>query len=168
MLPAVATLLFTNAGCIIPIPIAIFPAPCKESGRELRFQDKHGKLIQRDGLLIVSRSQSIRGLRCAPSNHVVQIRRGRARIPHEWVPASIWLGPNELLGFGIVGEPLVAVLIMLLPYPTIIPDSDNVSAIPLIPGYHEGQKRFDQPYAKSHWSPKASSLANWRSAIPAR
>ncbi|MCZ6815287.1 MAG: hypothetical protein O7F76_01165 [Planctomycetota bacterium] len=45
-------------------------------------------------------------------------------------------------------------LIMLLAYPAIIPDSDNLSAVPLIPGYHEGQKRFDQPYAKSHWSPK--------------
>ena len=52
----------------------------------------------------------------APSNHVVEIRRGRARVPHEWAIWSFWL-TVPLLGYS---------------YAT---PGNNLELIPLIPGY---------------------------------
>lgn len=158
-LPLVAAILLrTNAGSAIPI--AIFPAPCIAGGKELSFHDKHGVSIQLDGLLLVNRSQTIRGLCCAPSNHVVQIRRGRARIPKEWIPASIWLLPNEFaLGMtfaGMKSQPLYSLAILppaAIPIPVVYPKEDRVFVIPLVPGYYVRQARIDEPYANLALTP---------------
>lgn len=151
-----AFLLCTTAGCVIPVPIAVFPAPCVTEEAELRFNDCRGNQIKHDGLLLVSRSQSIRGLPCAPSNHVVQIRQGRARIPHEWVPASIWLWPYEMaFKYAFAGHPvppgqrLMAMAATFMPLPLVHPDEDHVFAIPLISGYHRSRRDLNTLLADS-------------------
>ena len=80
---------------------------------ELRFYDADGDLIEKDGLLIVHRRYWPGG---APSNHVVEIMRGRARVPHEWAIWTFWLNV-PLLGYSAASP------------------GDNLELIPLIPGY---------------------------------
>lgn len=145
LLLTASAMAFAIAGC--NIPIAVLPVPSFASSKELILVDTQRNRIERDGLLLVSRSQSMDlflfHLPCAPSNHVVRIRGGRARIPHEWMPASVWLVSNEhvlFVGLGsIVSEPPRAMMILPLaaiPIPAIVPREESVFVIPLVPGNH--------------------------------
>ena len=99
-----------QTGFLFSVPLAAWPGPELGSGQEILFEERDGDPVEADGLLIVHRSyQCLFAGRVfemgAPSNHVVEIERGRARIPHEWAICSfhsgfpttwpfIWPGPN--------------------------------------------------------------------------
>ena len=135
-----------GAGCTIPI--AVFPAPGPGGGREIVFLDEQGAPIRTDGLMIVHRRESFRSclvaLQCAPSNHVVTVRQGRARVPQDWTLASVSLTSNELfLGYGLMGfteKPLLASGLVISGLPPLIPVANpldnSVFILPLVPGYH--------------------------------
>ena len=78
---------------------------------ELRFCQEDGDLIEKDGLLIVHRKYwVIPYVDGAPSNHVVKITRGRARIPQEWAIGSCWISPFHggiLPGYNLSIIPLI-------------------------------------------------------------
>ncbi len=116
VIPALTVVaLSLQTGCIFPV--AAWLAPEVGSGQELRFYETDGDPIEKDGLLIVHRDYGMPfGVRGAPSNHVVEIRRGRAKVPHEWAVWSFWLS------------------VPLLPYSSAWP-GNNLELIPFIPGY---------------------------------
>ena len=109
--------LASQSGCLI----AAWPAPEVGSGQEIEFRDYYTKtLIEEDGLLIVHRKYDVGSpwlaFRGAPSNHVVDIRGGKARIPKEWAIWTCWVGPFMLPYYrGILPVPVPALMVLPVP-----------------------------------------------------
>lgn len=124
----IASIVMTGTGCLVPTPIALFPAPEAGSGMKLKFYDGLGRPISEDGLLIIHREYEIpvgwigETHDCGVSNKVVTITNGQATLPCQWTVASLWLLPNMFSYF-------------IIPVPYVLPE-DNLEIIPLLPGYN--------------------------------
>lgn len=108
-------------GCLIPVPLAVFPAPCRGSWLKLEFRDRDGKKIDKDGLLVVHRQfyHTVTGDR-PTFDDVVEIKNGRATIPMQVkLAALVWTPEFPLVIFGM---------------PIVFP-IDSLEIAPLIPDY---------------------------------
>lgn len=112
---------FGSGGCLIPVPLAVFPAACQASGLKVEFRDSEGNRIEEDGLLIVHREYYGTALPCDRDvDCLVQIEDGCATIPDQLKLASLWWRPGfPYLLFGL---------------PVVHP-GDSLKIIPLLSGY---------------------------------
>lgn len=104
------------AGCLIPVPLAVYPKKCASSGDIIIFTDESGKQIEKNGLLLIQRSYGNKTADC-----LVGINRGRAKIPNQTRIVVLWAWPNMFAYF-------------LLPALVETP-SDAIAFVPLISGY---------------------------------
>jgi len=118
----IGALTLSCTACVIPLPLAIYPTKCAASGNILAFHDETGKLIEKDGLLLIQRSYSYGWPDCLNKtfDSLVEIERGKARIPTQTKVVSLWALPNLLAYF-------------LLPSFLELPE-DDIKFVPLISG----------------------------------
>jgi len=114
------------SGC--RVPLMVFPAPEVCSGQRIEFvHAQTGEVIRDSGLLIVRRTYEIpvlTGIDAEPSDQVVDIRLGAARLPNKWALACVYV-------WWFYTVPVVDV------YP-----GDNIEIVPVLPGYYVP---FDKP-----------------------
>ena len=115
-------------GCVIPLPLAIYPKKCVASGETIAFHDQDGKLIEKDGLLLIQRLYHY-GFGCdswldKTSDDVVKIERGKARVPPQTVIAAFCTRP---IPFKFFPTPLFFEM-----------PGDGINFVPLIYGYDDG------------------------------
>ncbi len=78
-------------GCILPIPLAVYPAPAQGSGMTITFLDQGGRRIHEDGLLVLEREYwGI--LHPRDTGQLLEIQDGQVVLPHKCILKSIWLG----------------------------------------------------------------------------
>lgn len=141
------------AGCLVPVPIAVFPAPSLGSGKFIVFRGIGGKSIHCEGWVVVQRSRTWIG--DDQSSQLLRVNDGVARIPQETVLASVWLRPNSMawvLLAAMFVHPIniVSAPILVIPDPAIAPE-ESLWLIPLVPGYF---------LVNENWNPSINSM--WR------
>jgi hypothetical protein len=119
-------LLASTAGCVIPIPFAVYPAEEVGSRLEVTFVDDQDRPIEADGLLIVHRVKHSDG---SGQTTVLDVQQGESALPEKWCMTSHWVMGNPFAYFllpMVVGGP-----------------PENLHLIPLIPGYDYPPEALD-------------------------
>ena len=112
-------ILAIGEGCVLPIPLAVYPAPDQGSGMTITFQDEDGRRIREDGLLVLHRKYD--GVLPPPdSGQLLEIRDGQVVLPRKCILKLLWLGWM----FGCPLAPVVGEI------PTA-----NVELYPFVSGY---------------------------------
>lgn len=127
-------ILAVSEGCLLPIPLAVYPAPDKGSGLRITFYDEAGEHIRRDGLVLVHREYyaeiaQVYGIRPPPtSSELLDIHQGVVTLPQRCKLSFLWLAPLYMPWYLVVIET-----------PT-----ENVWLYPFISGYtRDGSISYD-------------------------
>ena len=112
-------MLVLSQGCVIPIPLAVFPVTSEYSGMTIAFHDEDGEPIRKDGLLILHRTTWVIGTARALSQ-LLEIRDGTVTLPEQSRLAVVGLAWYK----GIPWAPLFGDLV-----------SSTPNVYPFIPGY---------------------------------